>query len=172
MARLHVRLAGAGITYAPIANDGGPGTVFVPYGKIYQDSANIDEQDGTTTEHFSEESDNPEYSEDSLGPWTATYQVMNPDAEIKAALKGGEVTGTAPNKKWARPAVAQTIEKTVKIAFKSGGYFLIPRAKVKASDTGQIGKNGILLMAVTITALQPDKESEMAVQWFDGPPSA
>lgn len=160
-------VVGVGLTslkIGAIAADGGMGTTLAAVGKTFKDSCQITEEDGELTEWYSEEDDDPLYSKQAKGKFSIAFQIMDADADALLALKGGTVSGTAP-KVWSAPTTAPNIEKSIEITLTTGQKVQIVRGRIVAKLSGTVGKSGIVLVDVTITALTPTKAATPPLMW-------
>lgn len=146
------------IEIGAIAVDGGMGTSLASLGYTYKDSCSLVTADPETTEHYSEEKDDPVASSDKGGKTTLSFQVMDPDVDVLAILLGGTADTTAGT--WAAPDSIPVIEKSVKVTPTQGLYFEFPRMKLTAKINANFSKSGILLIDVVGTVLTPTKEDE------------
>lgn len=132
---------------------------------VYRDSFDLVEDEGTTTDHFSEMNPDPEISFTEGGKTTAQVQIMDTSVEMHALLKGGEVVtdGTTGDKTWSKPEAHQNIEKHVTMITDDGYKYVIPRAKIMARKNDQIRRNQIFLFNVSFTPLKPEFEGLAAM---------
>lgn len=122
---------------------------------VYRDSFNIVEEEGTTTDHFSEMDPDPKISFHEGGKTNVTLSCMDTSVATLALLKGGTVVDVMGVKTWSKPAVSTQIEKYVELETLDGYKIIIPRGKVSARYNNQVRRNGIALLDVTITPLSP-----------------
>lgn len=122
---------------------------------VYRDTFDFTEEEGTTTDHFSEMDVDPKISFSERGKLNLSLQIMDTSVENLALLMGGEVVTTASEKTWSRPSVNVNIEKYVEIETVDGYQMKIPRAKIQARYNNQIRRNGIALIDVSITPQTP-----------------
>lgn len=148
------------------------GTVKELKEDVYRDSFNIVEEEGTTTDHFSEMDPDPKISFTETGKTTATLQVMDTSVDTLALLKGGEVVdGAQGERTWSKPATTSNIEKHVTLETLDGYKIVIPRAKVSARLNHQVRRNGIALLDVTFTALKPAVEGLATIDVIEPAPA-
>lgn len=150
------------IGFAPIANDGGPGTAFVSVLSTKKDTAEMTQEDPTKTELFEEETDQPYYTAVKAGKISFTFALAQPDVEQLATFFGGTVT-TGPPKSWDLPDGYVAIEKTVKITPRVGLQFLIPRGLVTAKMGGKFGTSDSFAVTITVDVLTPTKAGVKAL---------
>ena len=151
------------IEISAIAGDGGVGTAFAALGVTYKDTAELTQEDPVTTEHKSEESDEPEEVVVEKGPTTIKWSIINCDPDTLVSVLGGEATGTAPNKIWSAPDAAANIEKSIKITPKAGMVITIVRAKLTAKLNYKIARTGILQVDIVAKVLKPTKSATAAM---------
>ena len=125
---------------------------------VYRDTFDIVEEEGTTTDHFSEMDPDPKISFTEDGKVNVTLSIMDTSVETLALLKGGEVVTADGKKTWSRPKATPQILKYVELETVDGYKVIIPKGKVKARINHQVRRNGIGLLEVTITPLSPDVE--------------
>lgn len=145
------------IEFAPLANDKGPGTVFTQLNTTKQDTAEMTQDDPTTTEFLVEESDTAIESSVTPGKIQFNFTVAQPDLDTLVTLFGGEITGTGASEQYEYPDVLVTVMKTVKITPKKGLIFQINNGQVVAKFNGKFSKSDIFGIDVTINVLQPEK---------------
>ena len=86
------------IEVGAIAEDGGMGETLDVLGYTYQDTCTMTQEDPETTDHYAEEVDDPVISISQGGKTNSNFSIMNPSAELKAALSGGiYVQGERPD---------------------------------------------------------------------------
>ncbi|MBD2753785.1 hypothetical protein [Spirosoma validum] len=151
------------ISFAPIAGDGGAGTVFTAVESTKKDSAEMTQDDPTRTELREEESDSPYYVSVVNGAISFKFTFAQPDVNALALVFGGSVTA-GPPASWELPDGYQSIEKTVKIVPRVGLQFLIPRAQVTAKMNGKFGTTDSWGVEVTISILTPTKAGTKALK--------
>lgn len=122
---------------------------------VYRDSFNMTEEEGTTTDHYSEMDTTPKVSFTEVGKETLTLQLMETQAAMLLAFLGGTVAVLDGTSAWTKPAGATNIEKFLDITTVDGTRIRIPRAKVTGRKNMQFRRNGIWLIDVTITPLSP-----------------
>ena len=124
---------------------------------IYRDSFDLVEEEGTTTDHYSEMNPDPEITFEETGKTMANLQLMDTSVETVALFKGGEVVTDAGSgtKTWSKPASQVNIEKYIELEHQDGYKTIIPRAKVTGVLNMQIRRNGIGLLNLKFTAQRP-----------------
>lgn len=122
---------------------------------VYRDSFNMTEEEGTTTDHYSEMDTTPKVSFTEVGKETLTLQLMETQAAVLVKFLGGTVATLDGSSAWSKPTGAGNIEKFLDITTVDGTRIRIPRAKVTGRKNMQFRRNGIWLIDVTITPLSP-----------------
>ena len=145
------------IQISDIAGDGGLGTSFATLGKTYKDTAEMTQADPEITEHYSEESDEPEETISKRGKTTVKWSIIDTDPDTLVKVLGGTSTGTAPNKVWSAPDAATNIEKSIKIVPSAGATISIVRAKLHAKINYKMARTGIFMVDIVATVLDPTK---------------
>ncbi len=146
------------ISIAPIAGDGGPGTVFADFGNVSTDSFSFAEAEPTTKQVDIEESDAPLLIKKTKGNLVVNANIADADADMYATVRGGSVTTVADTSKTYKEGDSVvSVEKTVKIESAEGLTFIINRCDISGLLTGGLGKNQELYLAITLTALKPKK---------------
>jgi hypothetical protein len=147
------------IEVGTIAADGGMGTTLAQLGYTYKDTAQMQQEDGTTTDFTVEELDTPIESITEAGKLTFNFSIADADLTTFAALFGGTATSTS----WSMPDTVPDVEMSVKITPKKGLIFSIPRAKVTAKLNGSFSKTNLFLVEVSCVVLQPKKAATSRV---------
>ena len=148
----------ASITFGAIAPDGGMSTTLTALGFTLEGTAKINTEDPQLQEFYAEEVDSPiEVDETKGGKMTVQLTIADPDEQTLKNVFGGTVTGTGATAKYSPPNTSVTIEQSIKITPKKGLGFDIPRARVTAKFTPDIGRGKLLGVEITGTVLQPTK---------------
>lgn len=119
-------------------------------GKVYQDTAQINQDAAEVTEHYEEGAAAPEVRKKKRKVPAARFSIMNPNANHLAAYVGGEVVDTAG---WGEDGTEKVQNKCVILVAEEGLAFVIPNGDIDALLTGNLSASGILLMDVTVTPL-------------------
>lgn len=127
-------------------------TGYTRYGLTYQDTAKMAQEEGESTEFYSEEEDDPIDEITKAGKITFSFSIMNPTLEVLKRLFGGEIASDI----WAYPDAEASIEESLIILPKKGLKFQAPRTKLKAKFNGEFSKKGLLLLEVTATVMKPN----------------
>lgn len=122
------------------------------FGLTYQDTANMNQEDGETTEFFAEEEDDAIDETEKAGKTIFNFSIMDPDLQTLKRLFGGEIASDV----WAYPDAKATIEESLQIIPKKGLCFHVSRARVKAKFNGEFSKKGLLLLECTATVMKPN----------------
>jgi hypothetical protein len=152
----------AKIEIGDIAADGGMSTSLSIWGQTLKGTCNVTQEEGDVIEHYAEEQEEPAVSIKKKGKTTMAFSVMNPDTNTMQKFFGGTVTGTGAAAKWKAPSQTPVIEKSIKITPHQGLIWEFPRVSISARINGQFGRDGIFVIEVAGTALQPEKAGESA----------
>lgn len=135
---------------------------------VYRDSFNMTEEEGTTTDHYSEMDTTPKVSFTEVGKETITLQLMETQVDNLVLFLGGTKSVVGGRDRWSKPTTASDIEKFVTITTNDGTTIQIPRCKITARKNLQFRRNGIWLIDVTMTPLTP-KGGTLAAMVIDDP---
>lgn len=122
---------------------------------VYRDTFNVAEEEGSTTDHYSEMDSTPKVSFTEVGKETITLQLMDTSVQKLAAFLGGSVTVEGGRDTWKKPSGQATVEKHIKVVTMDGTTLEYPRVKVTARKNFQLRRNGLWLLDVTMTVLSP-----------------
>lgn len=122
------------------------------FGLTYQDTANMTQEDGESTEFFAEEEDEAIDEIEKAGKTIFNFSVMDPDLSTLKRLFGGEVASDV----WTYPDAKATIEESLQIIPKKGLCFHVSRARIKAKFNGEFSKKGLLLLECSATVMKPN----------------
>lgn len=161
-----INIGVSSIAIGAIATDGGMGTTLSPLGYTEEGSAQINMDDPTETEFNVEELDTPIWIESKAGKIAVAFKVANPDEDTLVKVFGGTKTGTGATAVYTWPLISPVIERSIKITPKQGMGISIPRAKITAKFSSEIGRAALLGVEVTGTVLQPTKADEPAISTF------
>lgn len=145
------------IEVAPVAADGGVGTVFAALGVTLEGSVKLNFDEPTTNDLMVEEYDTPADSEVTQGGRGFEFTIANPDEDTLVALIGGTKTGTAGATTWNAPATGTIIERSVKITPKKGLGHIFARATLTGVPTPDLGRGTWMGLRVVGKALMPTK---------------
>lgn len=129
--------------------------------EVYRDSFDMVEEEGTTTDHYSEMNPDPKISFTEDGKTNLTLSIMDTSVETLAMFKGGEVvavtdsTSGKTTKTWSKPNSSPQIEKFIEMETQDGAKIIVPRGKIKARINNQVRRNGIALLEVAIVVQDP-----------------
>lgn len=139
---------------------------------VYRDSFDIVEEEGATTDHFSEMDPDPKISFSETGKTNITLQIMDTSVDTLALLKGGSVVvDVNQNRVWSKPKESVQKEKYVELETQDGYKIVVPRGKVVARYNNQVRRNGIALLDLTITPLTPELEDLAAMDIIEPAPA-
>lgn len=140
-----------------IAGDGDMGATLVDVGIIYKDTCDLQEEDGSTTEHYGEASDDPFLVIDKRGKMTLKFSLVNVKPDNLVKYCGGTVTTASTIDTWNRPKTVPNIELSFKATTQNDVIFKIPRGKVKAKINWKVAGLEVAKLDITVTALEPTK---------------
>lgn len=127
-------------------------TGYTKFGYTYEDTAKMSQEDGESTEFYSEEEDDPIEQITKAGKITFNFSVMDPTLQFLQRVFGGAVAADV----WSFPDAEAEIEESLIIKPRKGLMFQIPRAKIKAKLNGEFSKKGLMLVEVTATCMKPE----------------
>lgn len=124
---------------------------YTAYGLTYEDTCNMSQEDGETTEFYAEEEDEAIDEITKQGKTTFNFSLMDPTLDSLKRLFGGEIT----EKIWGYPDTVAEVEASIIIKPRKGLSFHISRGKVKAKFNGQFSKKGLMLLEISVTVMKP-----------------
>lgn len=124
---------------------------YTNFGKTYEGTAKLTQEDGEETEFYSEENDDPEEVITKEGKTTLEFAIMDPSLEVIARLFGSEVATDV----WAYPDAVADKEESIIVKPRKGLSFHIARGRIKAKFNAAFSKKEIVLIEVKVTALKP-----------------
>lgn len=125
---------------------------YTRFGLTYQDTANMNQEDGESTEFFAEEEDDAIDEITKQVTTTFNFSIMDPDLDTIARLFGGEVASNV----YAYPDAVAQKEESVMIIPKKGLCFHVTRGRLKAKFNGDFSKKGLLLLEVSVKVMKPN----------------
>ena len=156
----------AKIEFAPLAADGGPGTVFATFGLTSQGTPKITEEDPKVTEFYAEEFDDPIDISVQKGKREFDFAVMCAQAADMVKVLGGTVSA-GPPAAWSAPDNFPLIEGSIKITPRQGQVITVNRGSLRAKINHDLSKTGQLLLDVKIQVLQPAKAGVKSLTYTD-----
>lgn len=141
------------IEVGTIANDGDVASSFTSLGKIYKDTASLQQSEAESIEHYCEENDDPEEVVSLKGATTIKWSIIDTTPATLAAVLGGSVS----NNDWEAPDAGVNIEKSIKILPLRGNQIVVPRAKIDAAINYELSKKGIFRVDITAKVMKPTK---------------
>ncbi|MDO6808086.1 hypothetical protein Q4603_05685 [Zobellia galactanivorans] len=127
--------------------------------EVYRDTFDMTEEDGTSTEHYTEMENTPFLSFEEPGKETLSFELVNTTPERLALILGGAVVTTGGKKIWSKPDNQGENEKHVTIVTQDDTEIVIPRAKMVGKKNFTFRRNAPWTLPVTLTPLQPEFES-------------
>lgn len=152
-----INIGVAEIAIGAIAVDGGMGTTLAPLGFTEEGSAAINMDDPTETEFRVEEINTPIWVETTPGNISIAFTVSDPNEDTLVAVMGGTKTGTGEDTVYDYPSESVSIERSIKITPRKGMGLNIPRAKITAKFSSEIGRAALMRVEVSGRILQPTK---------------
>ena len=145
-------------------------TAFADIGKVYKDTASMQEDDPTITEHYSELNDDPELILKQKGNTTLKLSLMEFTISTFEEYFGGTVvvdafTGTAT---WHKPRSMPNVEKAFRITTQEGSVLTLNRGYVMPKFILAPKRNEISLVELTIRVLNP-KVTDVSPMTFQRP---
>lgn len=119
------------------------------------DSAELLEEDGTTTDFNVEELDDPLFTRFVPGKKTLTFQIADPDLNTFKEVFGGNISGVGNAAVWEAPTHRVTKEYAVRITPQIGYVMEMPRVVLKPKMNFQLGKNRISMIDISADILKP-----------------
>lgn len=159
------------IKFGDIAVDGGMGTTLAALGLTAENTCSMTSEDPQVTEFFSEENDSPEAEISRPGKTVLNFSIMDANADNLAQVFGGTVDDTGTSDKWKAPATSPTIEQSIELKTKTGAVIQIPRASVRGKFNSNFSRQGVFLVDVVATILQPAKADEPNLIFIEPEPA-
>lgn len=145
----------ASIKMGPIDATGGMGTTLTTLALTLADSAELTQEDGTTTDIYSEENDDPTEIIEEKGKSMLKFSIIDYTPATLKEVLGGDVSGTGSAAVWKAPSSVQIIERSIEVITKSGVKFQIVRARIKAKIVAKFSKKGVAQVDIVATILTP-----------------
>ena len=142
--------------------DGVMGTALTEFTDIEVNSTGLEGSQSNETTIPTENSDSYLTVDDTADPTTLSFRLYGCSAEDRVLLMGGTVgaVGTPEEGNYLAPITKPSIYRSVKLAGKEiegkRGVIKVPFGKVSARDQGNITKNGLPAVEVTVTANTPE----------------
>ena len=123
---------------------------------IYRDTFDMTEEDGTSTDLYSEMDNTPKLSFQEPGKETLSLELMDTTPARLAFFLGGNVVSSGGKDTWSKPANQGANEKHITITLIDDTEMVIPRAKIVGKKNFQFRRNNIWTLDVNITPLTPE----------------
>ena len=145
------------VEVAPLAGDGGPGTVFAAIGFTSKGTLSFQEDDATVKNVEVEESSVPLEAFKTAGARRFMFSLADPDSDALALTRGGTVDTTGGGKVYSEDD-PQEYECTLRVTPKKG-FKTIQYNKVSLFGklNGGLGADQELLLEITADILKPTK---------------
>lgn len=147
------------VQFAPLAGDGGPGTVFTTLGFTSKGTLSFNEEAPTKKLVEVEETSDPIGIFKRPAPRTFTLSLANPDLDTLAKIRGGTKTaGTGgADDKYTEDSPTSLVG-TIKIEFKQGfKSFIYNHVSIDGRFSGNVGDDQELLLVLDVDVLTPTK---------------
>lgn len=154
------------IAIGEIESDGGVSDTFVAVGYTYRESeTTITTADPTVVEYFSNESNTAIASSTTPGSTSGVFSLMKVDEDDMILFLGGTKTGlgTGPSPYIFKKGVSTPVlNRSLRITPLEGRIMTITKVTMSAKINWDLSADGIFLIDVAWTILQPDKVGEPA----------
>jgi hypothetical protein len=150
------------IEYAPIANDGGIGTVWTELGSTFKGSAKITSAAGNTNDFFIEQQDDPFLTIKEKGKITLVFTSVDVSRTTMLALFGGAITGTGTVLDpyvYTAPDKIEAAEYSWRITDGLGKILKIVRGSMFPAFNWALTKDDVAKIDVSVDILAPTKEN-------------
>lgn len=146
-----------GFKFAPLASDGGPGTVFIALGTTSKGTFSFEEDDPSEKRVEIEESPDPLKVYKRQGARRIKLSIPDPDVDALAMIRGGTVT-TATGKKTYSEDSAVSLHGTVQVLPEEGfDSIQYNHVSIYGKLNGGLGQDQELLLELTVDVLKPAK---------------
>lgn len=153
------------IEYAPLAGDGGPGTVFTSLGLTSKNTLTFNEEPPTKKLVEVEESADPIAVFKRAAARSLSYSIANPDLQALAKIRGGTVT-TLTGVDTLEEDAPVSLVGTLKITPEEGMTAIIyNHVSMDGRLSGALGADQELLLVVDVDVLKPTKTSVKTVSY-------
>lgn len=145
-------------------------TEMEPFAKTVRGTMTISESEPTVQDFYVEEQDAPvEQSITESSKLEVTWKAYDMSAATLEKVKGGtavEDNGVDTPESYTAPAKTILKKLALEIETNTGSKYLIPKANVIARIDGTIGREDMLQVEVTATALDPgDGKGPWTIEW-------
>lgn len=123
---------------------------------IFRETFSLVEEQGTTTDLYSEMDPTPKISFTEQGKETITFSIMETRPATLQLFLGGEVVTADGRDTWSKPDTFTDIYKHFEIETLDGTIVTSYRTKVMGRKNFQLRRNNIWLIEVTATPLTPE----------------
>lgn len=146
----------AGVDFAPVVTTttGIPAVgAWVAAGVTYRDEASLTEDDGTDTEHYSNENDDPEESDTVPGKKKLVLAFIDWTPANCVKWFGGTISGAGATEVWEAPVSRSKQELAVRLRSKNGKYITLVRVSFSSKIDYKLAPSGIAKMVISGTVL-------------------
>lgn len=152
------------IKMGAIAGDGGMGTSLSTLGDTVQGSAQLTQEDPTTTDFNIEEEDDPILTlVTTKGKISLAWSCYNVDGGQLEKFFGGTYTA-GPPASFKMPASIPELYQSLELTDKNGNIVEIVRAKITAKFNWSFSKDRLAQVDLVATVLTPTKSNTPAIQ--------
>jgi hypothetical protein len=139
-----------------IAGDGGMGTVLEEVGNTVKGTAQLTEEDGTITDFFVEEQDDPILSvETQKGKTVLNFSCYDVSRDTLVKLYGGSIDTLT----WKAPSTRPEKEQSLRLTSKRGQVMEIVRAKIVTKFNWSFTNDKLAQLDIQATILTPTKSN-------------
>jgi hypothetical protein len=146
-----------GVSFAPLASDGGPGTVFAPIGFTSKGTLTFNEEEPTKKTVDVEESSVPLKTFKKAGAKSLTLSIADPDTDALALVRGGTVAATSGKKTYSEDD-AISLVGTLKVEPEEGfASITYNKVSIFGRLQGGLGSEQELLLVLDVDIEKPTK---------------
>lgn len=152
------------VKYAPLAGDGGPGTVFTALGFTSKGSLTFNEEAPSKKLVEAEESADPIAIFKRAGARTVTLQLADPDLAALNKIRGGTITTASPNDTYSEDSpvsLVGTLQIEPEQGFTSITY---NHVSIDGRFSGGLGADQELLLTLEVDILKPKKAATKVME--------
>lgn len=126
-------------------------TALTKIGKVYKDTATIEQEAAEVTEHFEEGVATPVVRTKQPKIQKVKFSLMDADVQMLIDYVGGENVGTDEDPEWGFDGTQLVANKSFFLKTKKGLDFEIPNGDVECVVKSDMSSKGIFLVEFTIT---------------------
>lgn len=159
------------VEVAPLAGDGGPGTVFTSLGFTSKGTFSFQEDDATVKNVEVEETSTPLAAFKTAGARRVLLSLADPDADALSKARGGTVSTAGGGKVYSEDDAVEyecTLRITPKQGFKQIQY---NKVSLLGKLNGGLGADQELLLEIAVDILKPTKEGVKVMEIIEVAPT-